>query len=80
MPIVPVVLNALVIAGLGGVTTTSDSVEEPVPPAFVALMVAANVPLALGVPEISPVDALTPNPGGRPIAPKLVGLLLAVIW
>ena len=60
-------------------TTVIESIAEPVPPVLTALMVAVNVPLAVGVPEISPVDAVTPNPGGRPVAPKLLASLLAMI-
>jgi hypothetical protein len=37
------------------------------------------VPLAVGVPVIAPVVVLTDNPLGKPVALKLVGLLLAVI-
>src|SRR5687768_10858120 len=48
--------------------------------ALVALIVALKVPLTVGVPEITPVVVLTERPGGRPVAPKLVGLLVAVIW
>jgi hypothetical protein len=38
------------------------------------------VSLVVGVPEISPVEPLTLNPGGSPVASKLVGALSAVIW
>ena len=51
----------------------------PVPAALVALTVAELVPAAVGVPEMSPVEVFTDNPAGKPVAPKLVGLLLAVI-
>lgn len=56
------------------------SVWEPVPPAFVALIVGLNVPAAVGVPEMSPLAVFTLTPGGNPVALKLVGELLAVIW
>jgi len=46
----------------------------------VALKVILEVPVADGVPVISPVFASAVNPCGRPVAPKLVGLLEAVIW
>jgi hypothetical protein len=55
------------------------SVAEPVPPAFVALIVTLEEPVALGVPVIAPVEELTLRPEGSPDAAKLVGLLLAVI-
>jgi hypothetical protein len=58
----------------------SVNVAEPVLPAFVALIVTVEVAAAVGVPVISPVDVLTLKPAGRPVALKLVGVLLAVIW
>jgi hypothetical protein len=54
-------------------------VVEPVPPALVALILTLEVPVAEGVPVIAPVDVFTLSPEGSPVAPKLVGLLLAVI-
>ena len=51
----------------------------PVPPAFVALSVTVEIPAACGIPEITPVMVLTDRPAGRPEAPKLVGLFVAVI-
>jgi hypothetical protein len=51
----------------------------PVPPALVALIVTDDVPVAVGVPEITPVVELTLSPAGKPVALKLVGELLAVI-
>lgn len=71
-PAVPDAVKALVIAGGGG-RMRIGSVSELVPPALMALMVAPKVPVPIGVPEISPVEALTPKPGGSPVAPKLVG-------
>ena len=56
------------------------SVAVPVPPAFVALIVTLVLPVAVGVPETAPVLVLTLKPAGNPVAPKLVGLLVAVIW
>jgi hypothetical protein len=71
----------LVIAGgRGAAAIVNISVALPVPPLLVALRVTLDVPAAVGVPEISPVEALTAKPAGRPDAPKLVGELLAVIW
>ena len=56
------------------------NVAEPVPAALVALSVTLNVPPdPLAVPEIRPVDVLTDRPPGKPVALKLVGLLVAVI-
>jgi hypothetical protein len=52
----------------------------PVPLVLVALTVALYVPAVVGVPEIAPVAVFTANPGANPVAPKLVGRLLAVIW
>ena len=51
----------------------------PVPDALVAVTVAEDVPRVVGVPEIRPVVGFTLSPAGRPLAPKLVGPLLAVI-
>ena len=75
---VPEAAKPLVITGGVG-RMVMVNVEEPVPPALMALMVAANVPLTVGMPEINPVDQFQPTPGGRPLALKLVGLLAAVI-
>jgi hypothetical protein len=55
------------------------SVAEPVPPAFVALIVALVVPTAVGVPVIAPVLVFTDNPAGKGVALKLLGKLVAVI-
>ena len=55
------------------------NVALPVPPALVALMVTLYVPAVVGVPEIKPVVVFTLKPAGRPLALKLVGLLVAVI-
>ena len=56
------------------------SVALPVPPALVALIVTVYVPAVVGVPEINPVLVSTVKPAGSPVALKLVGLLVAVIW
>ena len=50
--------------------TTQVNVVEPA--AFVpsvAVTVTDDVPTAVGVPEISPVDELIANPAGSPVAP-----------
>jgi hypothetical protein len=51
-----------------------------VPVLLVALSDMVEVPAPVGVPEISPLVVLTESPAGRPVAPKLVGVLVAVIW
>ena len=53
-------------------------VALPVPRLLVALNVTADVPAAVGVPEINPVPVLMESPAGNPVAPKLAGLLLAL--
>ena len=59
------------------------SVAVPLPqsPALllVALMLTGKTPMAVGVPEISPVVVSTVKPPGRSVASKLIGLLSAVI-
>jgi hypothetical protein len=55
-------------------------VAVPVPPALVALKETLEVPAVVGVPEMSPLEVLMDSPAGRPVALKLVGLLVAVIW
>jgi hypothetical protein len=50
-----------------------------VPLALVALSVTVEVPAAVGVPEIIPLVLLTDRPAGNPVAPKLVGVFVAVI-
>ena len=47
---------------------TKVRVAEPVVTAFVALIVALNVPAAVGVPVIAPVLVLTLKPAGNPVA------------
>jgi hypothetical protein len=46
---------------------------------LIALKVTTYTPARFGVPEITPVRALTLKPGGKFTAPKLVGEPLAVI-
>jgi hypothetical protein len=50
-----------------------------VPALFVALSVTVETPAAPGVPEIKPDAELIVRPAGSPLAPKLVGLFVAVI-
>ena len=68
--------------GAGGRAGETMRLNEPVPvpPAFVALSVTGNVPLAAGGPVIAPVELLIVRPGGNPVALKLVGLLVALTW
>jgi hypothetical protein len=54
--------------------------DVPVPPAFVALIVAVVVLAAIGVPVIAPVLVFTLSGDGSPLAPQLVGEFVAVIW
>src|SRR3989441_9703192 len=73
-----VAVAVMVMAGVAGVIVTA-SVWVPVPPALVALRVTVEAPAVAGVPEMSPVVALSARPAGNPVAPKLVGLFVAVI-
>jgi hypothetical protein len=68
----------LVITG-GATVTVNPRDALPVPPVFVALSVTLEVPPAVGVPEIKPETVFTVKPAGNPVAPKLVGELVAVI-
>jgi hypothetical protein len=47
---------------------------------LVALRETVEVAAVVGVPEIRPVVVLIDSPAGNPVAPKLVGVLEAVIW
>src|SRR5438309_12035534 len=57
----------------GAAVIVTASVWVPVPPALVALRVTVEAPALVGVPEMSPVVALSARPAGNPVAPKLVG-------
>jgi hypothetical protein len=46
---------------------------------LVALSVTVEAPADVGVPEINPFRVLTDKPPGNPVAPKLVGVFVAVI-
>ncbi len=50
-----------------------------VPEPLVALMVTELEPAAVGVPLITPVLLLRLRPSGNPVAPKLLGELVAVM-
>jgi len=56
------------MTGVGGLIV-KVTVCEPVPPAFVAVTVAVDVPAVVGVPVIAPVVVLTVRPAGSPLAP-----------
>ena len=77
----PVAVVELVITGAAGRAgfTVRVRVAFPIPPLLIAVSATLNVPDALGVPETRPVAVLTERPPGKPLAPKLVGLLIAVI-
>ena len=77
-PTIPAAVNVLVIAG--GAVTVMTRVAVPEPDALVALIVTFDVPTVVGDPDTAPVDVFTLRPTGRPVALKLVGVLLAVIW
>ena len=61
-----------------GLVMVMTKVFVSVPALFVALIETLEVPATVGVPEIKP-RLFMLNPLGRPAAPKLVGLLVAVI-
>ena len=65
--------------GGGDAYTASDSVAVAVALPVVALMVTLKSSETVGVPLIRPLLVLTDRPAGKPLAPKLVGLLVAVI-
>jgi hypothetical protein len=67
------------MTGAGGLIVKVN-VALPVPPELVALIVTVYVPTVVGVPEINPVLVSTVKPAGSPVALKLIGLLVAVIW
>lgn len=53
--------------GAGNIAIVKFAV--PVPPGFVALILATDVPELVTVPEIKPVAVSVLNPPGRPVAP-----------
>ena len=67
MPAVPLALVELVMTGGAG-ATVRVKVALPVPPLLVALKVTAELPAAVGVPEIRPEVVLTDKPAGKPVA------------
>ena len=80
MPTKPLAVVALVMTGAGATSlTVIVNGAVPVPLALVALNVALNVPAVRGVPKTTPVFALIASCHGKPVAPQLVGLLVAVV-
>ena len=80
----PTVNNGAVTVGGGGggSATAMDSFNAavPVPEPFLAESVIVKMPVTVGVPEMTPDVVFTDKPAGSPVAPKLVGLFVAVIW
>jgi hypothetical protein len=65
----------------GAASTVMTTVCEPAPAALVAVTSTVYDPAAMGVPEITPVSASIESPGGRTVAPKVAGPLIAVtVW
>jgi len=60
--------------------TVSVRAWLPAPVELPAVMVTGKVPNRSGVPEMKPVAASTESPNGKPLAPNVTGLLVAVIW
>jgi len=72
-------LSELIVGtALTVITSVAVAVLQGLAP-LLAVIVTLVVPVVVGVPEISPVLALTLRPGGSGLALKLVGLLVAVI-
>ena len=68
MPWVPLADVELVITGAGA-AMVKVSVAVPVPVELVADKLTVDVPAAVGVPEMRPVEVFTERPEGRPVAP-----------
>ena len=66
------------MTGVAG-TMVMVRVADPVPPALIALMVIAGVPVLVGVPLMTPVLELSVNPVGSADDVKEVGFWDAVI-
>ena len=69
VPTAPDVGFRLVITGAAADDIVIVNVALPVPLAFVALTVTVEVPPAVGVPDITPVEAFTDAHDGNPVAP-----------
>ncbi len=79
IPASPLAASGLVMTGADGIRglTVSARLAVPVPPLLVALKLIVKVPATVGVPEINPFVSV--SPAGKGVAPKLVGLLVAVM-
>ena len=62
-----------------GCATVSVRAADAVPAEFVALIEMFVTAAVVGVPEIKPVVVFTARPAGKLVAPKEVGVPLAVI-
>ena len=81
VPFAPEAVRALLIVGAPGFfVKVRVRAALPAPKVLVADIDTMNVPSAVGVPVIMPVDVSTERPAGRFCASKEVGELLAVIW
>ena len=73
-PVVAVSVNELVTAGAARLEPTMIvMVPLPEPASLVAVRSTAKVPVAVGVPENTPVSVATVTPEGSPEADQLVG-------
>ena len=66
--------------GLLAVMVMIRVADVEVPAELLAFTLTFDVPATVGVPEMRPVTLLKESPGGSPVALKLVGELVAVIW
>ena len=78
VPVVPLTAVPLVITGTAGKIVNVTVFDPGVGFALDARTVATNVPVDVGVPVITPEPGITLRPGGKPVALKLVGVLVAV--
>ena len=76
IPVDPEALALLVMDGGSG-RMEIVRLAVVVPTLLPAEMETTELPNEVGVPEMVPVVALKDKPEGRPVAPKLVGLLAA---
>lgn len=79
VPTVPLTALPLVMTGMAGKIVNVTGLVPGVGFALVAVTIALNVPIDVGVPVITPVPATTLSPGGKPVALKLVGVLVAAM-
>ncbi len=77
-PVTAVAVVTLVTTGVG-LFTVRTKVAVPVPLGLVAPIMMLDVPLATGVPDMSPEVEFSDRPAGNPVALKLVGELVAAI-